>query len=295
MLRVAVAVVTLLLLAVPLVAGDAPAPQAARYVVGLHGTLPGAGLHGAHVVRTDARLGVAVVEATDASGFLAQARADRALRYVEPDPLLRFVDAVPDDPLYASQYGPAQVRADVVWDAWRGSADATVCVVDTGVRATHTDLAGAWLGGFDFVNNDTDPTDDHGHGTHVSGTAAARIGNEALVAGMGNVALRAAKVLDATGSGYASMVASGIRWCADQGPRTVISLSLGSTLGSTVLADAVDYAWAQGALVVAAAGNDGPCASCVSYPGAYDRAIAVACTDSARALCSFSSRGTQVD
>lgn len=94
------------------------------------------------------------------------------------------------------------------------------------------------------------------------------------------MALIAVKALDSTGSGSWSRVAAGIQWCADSGARA-IALALGGSSGSTALLDAVNYAWARGA-VVAAAGNNGPCADCVLYPARYDHAIATACITGAK-------------
>jgi subtilisin len=107
------------------------------------------------------------------------------------------------------------------------------------------------------------------------------------------VSLAGAKVLGRTGTGTNSAVASGITWCADIGS-DIISLSLGGGFSQTV-SNAVTYASGQGALVIAAAGNSGPCTDCVGYPAKLPLALAVACTDSLNRQCSFSSEGPEVD
>ncbi len=200
----------------------------------------------------------------------------------------------PNDPLYSDQYGPQQIRADSAWDTTQGDSDASVCVVDTGVRYTHDDLQAQWEGGVDIVNSDNDPWDDSasGHGTHVAGIAAASIDNNEGIAGVAEVELYGVKVLDSSGSGTNSDVADGITWCADNtGSQTVINLSLGSPNFSQAISDAIQHAIDQDVLVVAAAGNSGPCSSCVDYPARDSGAIAVTCTESNEEQCWFSSEG----
>ncbi|MGH9177743.1 MAG: S8 family serine peptidase, partial [Acidimicrobiales bacterium] len=290
-----------------LVAGWPPGPPAGArpageeaWVVGFRqlppGLRAGSGYQGARVERVDATLRFAVVRAADAQGFERRARSDPSVRYVEPDPLLPLIATTPNDPRFGDQYGPQQVRAPEAWDTTLGDTDASVCVIDTGVRSTHQDLAGPrWRGGTDFVNNDGDPADDNGHGTHVSGIAAAGVGNGTGIAGLGNVALYAVKALNAQGNGTLSAIASAVRWCADNaGPRTVINMSLSSGLDATAVRDAVAYAQGRGALMVAAAGN-GACTNCIGWPAKYAQVMAVTCTTATRSLCSFSSTGPEAE
>ena len=287
----------------PEAAAGAPAPEPSefglRYVVGYRAGATDyaarAESYGASLAGSDDALRFAVFVPRDEDAFFRAVKQDPDVRYVEPDHVARAL-YVPNDPRWSSQYGPQNVGAPAAWDVSRGSTVAAVCIVDTGVRYTHEDINGTrWKGGYDFVNNDADPADDNGHGTHVAGTAAATLNNSKGVAGMGNVAVYGVKVLNSGGSGTYSWVASGIRWCADNTMnRTVISLSLGGSSNSSVLYDAVVHAVSRGKLVVAAAGNDG-CNGCVGYPARFSQAIAVACTTSSRALCGFSSRGPEVD
>jgi len=244
------------------------------------------------VARNDA-LRFLAVETDDPTRVLAFAGRDLRVRFVVEDVHARWIEAIPNDPRYAEQYGPQQIRAPEAWDATVGSTTRNVCIVDTGMRATHEDLAGArYLGGRDFVNLDDDPRDDNGHGTHVAGIAAATTGNGKGIAGVAQVGVLAAKVLDATGQGWASDIASGITWCADNDGH-VVSLSLGGPTAFLPMQMAVDYAWHQGSLVVASAGNDGPCSNCIGYPARYANAIAVTCTTRTLARCDFSSSGAE--
>lgn len=199
----------------------------------------------------------------------------------------------PNDPGYGQQYGLQRIRAGPGWASSTGSEEIIIAIVDTGVDLTHPDLAAKIVPGWDFVNNDPIAQDDHGHGTHVAGIAAAITNNGLGIAGVSwGARILPVKVLNAAGSGYTSDVAAGIIWAADHGAK-VINLSLGGPSSSATLESAVNYAVARGALVVAAAGNSGN--STPNYPAAYPAALAVAATDSADARASFSTFGPFVD
>ena len=281
------------------VAGAAGGTADRFYVVGFRafprGLQPGERFLGATVQRVDGVLGFARVSTANPAEFRSRARADARVRYVEPDPELQLIERTPNDPRFGDQYGPQQVRAPEAWDTTLGDLDAKVCVVDTGLRYTHEDVAGArWLGGTDVYNGDANPADDNGHGTHVTGIAAASIDNAKGIAGIANVGIYAVKALSSLGGAPWSTVATAIRWCADNaGPRVVINLSLGSAVGATVLLSAVLYAYGEGALLVAAAGNSGPCSNCVLYPARYQEVVAVTCTTASKSQCGFSSDGPE--
>ncbi len=205
----------------------------------------------------------------------------------------------PNDPYYSLQWNLPKIRAPQAWDRASGSSAVWIAIVDTGVDYTHPDLSSSRLYlGYDFVKKDTDPMDDHGHGTHVAGIAGANTNNSEGVAGVcWGCDLLAVKVLDDHGMGYDSWVADGIRYAADWGvqfgKRTVINLSLGGYGDSLVLADAVAYAQRQGALIVAAAGNDNT--NWLFYPAAYPGVIGVSATDANDQRASFSNYGSYVD
>lgn len=181
-----------------------------------------------------------------------------------------------------------------------------VAVLDTGVTVNHPDLTNNVEQCIDFSQNKSPEingtcADGNGHGTHVSGTVLANGGNGLGIFGVAPQAeLWAYKVLNNRGSGYSDDIAAGIRKAADEGVRlgekVIISMSLGSSTKSSIIANAVDYAYSKGALVIAAAGNDGPGDNTIGYPGALVNAVAVAALENVQQngsyrVADFSSRG----
>lgn len=219
--------------------------------------------------------------------------ASPAVEYVERDVVVHGFETVPNDTLWGEQWGPALVEGPSAWDLSRGTPKVVVAVLDTGVDPAHADLQGALIPGYDFVNGDPDPTDDEGHGTAVAGVIAARTNNATGLAGIcWTCSLMPVKVLDASGSGSMADVAAGIVWAVDRGAR-VINMSLGGPQSTQALADAVAYATARGAILVAAAGNEG--ASAASYPAALDGVVSISATTVSDALYSWSNYGSWVD
>lgn len=174
-----------------------------------------------------------------------------------------------NDPSFARQWSLAKIGAETAWAQTTGTA-IRIGIVDTGVDLNHEDLAGKVVAHASCVGAAGDAAactgsaqDDQGHGTHVSGIAAAYRDNAKGVAGVAPEAeLVVAKVLSSTGSGSAQDVTAGIKWVVDQGAQ-VVNLSLGDPAmvitsaigGSNDLQEGVDYAWSHGAVPVLAAGN----------------------------------------
>jgi len=214
------------------------------------------------------------------------------VRYVERDEAVRaLAQTLP--------WGIDRVDADAAHDAGETGDGADVAIIDTGIDSDHPDLQANLGDGYAVetcsgggCNYDWD--DDNDHGTHCAGIADAVDNSEGVVGVSTEATLHAVKVLDSQGSGTFSGVAEGIEWVADQG-YDVGSLSLGASSGSQTLRDACQYADEKGVLLVAAAGNDGPCRDCVGYPATYDSVIAVSSTDSDDSLSSFSSTGPEVE
>ncbi|RME86018.1 MAG: peptidase S8, partial [Caldilineae bacterium] len=222
-------------------------------------------------------------------------RQDPGVRYVEPDTRVS-ITFDPDDPYYNDPnlvYGPQQINAPAAWDITTGSSQVTIAILDTGIDLSHPEFAGRVLAGWDFVNQDSDPSDDHGHGTHVAGIAAAAINNGTGIAGIaGNASIMPVKVLDQNGSGWWSEVAAGIIWAADHGA-DVINMSLSGPADSQTARDAIAYANSLGTVVVVAAGNDGT--DSPRYPAAFENVIAVGATTYQGARWTLSNFGPNVD
>jgi subtilisin family serine protease len=223
---------------------------------------------------------------------LSSLRDAGSVDFAEPDQVVS-TSLTPNDPYFAQyQWGLPMISAPAAWNTTTGSASVIVAVVDTGVDSSHPDLTGKVLAGYNFVANSTNASDDNMHGTFVSGIIAAG-GNDGI--GMAGVCwackILPVKVLDSAGSGTTFNVARGIDYAVAHGA-AVINLSLGASTGNSTLQAAVDNAWAAGVIVVAASGNSG---GAVSYPAAYDHAIAVGSVNSSKQKSSFSSYGTQLD
>jgi subtilisin family serine protease len=222
--------------------------------------------------------------------------------YAEPNYLATAtVLSPPNDPSFSAQWGLPKIGATDGWTVYPGSytaaaAGPAIAIVDTGVDVTHPDLSAHLLlgSGANCVagtcNGSGSVADDSGHGTHVSGIAAAVTNNETGVAGLALTSpLLPVKVLDSTGTGSDAAISSGIAWAVSHGAK-VINLSLGSYGYSTTLCDAVTSALSNGVLVVAAAGNDDT--SQTSYPAACPGAVGVAATDSNDGRGSFANYGS---
>jgi subtilisin family serine protease len=223
---------------------------------------------------------------------LASLQSSSAVKSASKEPIAEAFDTSPDDTDWPQQDGLRVAGFPKAWDVTQGSSKIVVAVADTGVDPKHPDLRGALVPGWDFVNNDADPSDDHGHGTAVAGVIGARSNNHVGGAGIcWRCLIMPLKVLDAKGSGDDTLIAAGIVWAADHGAQ-VINLSLGGPGSSVELTNAMAYANAKGVIVVAAAGNAG--VTTQSFPAADPHAVSVAATTVADKRYSWSNFGSWV-
>jgi thermitase len=229
----------------------------------------------------------------DEGQVAAAYRRNPHVEYAELNYIANAVNT-PNDPYFTGgyQWNMTKIQAPQAWDLTTGSASVSVAVLDTGVDLSHPDLQGKVVASVNFSDSST-AGDANGHGTHVAGIVAAATNNSQGVAGLGyNTTVMNVKVLGDNGTGGNSWIAQGIVWAADNGAG-VINLSLGCTFASSTLEDAVNYAWAKGVVVVAAAGNYA--SSDPFYPAYYPNVIAVAATGYYDELAPFSNYGAWVD
>lgn len=270
----------------------------------------------AHLPRVDAF--VARVSPAQRAALLA----DPDVEAVDADWRVRAMGDFAKASLGEYTPGLFMVQAPDVWDADRdgvfdeGAPIGTgirVCVIDSGLDLRHPELHAAYEAGYDFLDDDDDPSDERtfegrielggGHGTHVAGTIAAQpgIGGNPLkgidpygVVGVSpGVRLLVARALDTQGNGYGGDVIRAMEWCTDMGAH-IISMSLGSNEGHVLEQRAVKKAQDAGVLVVAASGNSGAWIRGVSYPAAYPGVLAVGAVDMQGKVTRFSQKGPQV-
>jgi subtilisin len=216
--------------------------------------------------------------------------------YVEEDVEVQAVEYNPT----SEDWGITKIGANLVHPTNKGSG-IRVAVIDTGINYLHEDLdpnSDNSNSGYDYVNDDSDPFDDNGHGTHCAGIIAATINNPpiAVVGVAPEAKLYALKVLNSAGNGYTSDIIAAIQW-AITNEMQVISMSLGSSVGSTSLQAACNEAFQNNIVVVAAAGNNGAArtGTNILYPARYANVIAVGATDKNNLRASFSNTGPELD
>ncbi len=244
-------------------------------------------------------------------------RMNPDVEYAEPNHR-RYLTVTPNDPLFSEQYalynygqevGPpgspqgtarADIKAREGWEETQGDEVVVIAILDTGIDFDHPDLQNKiYSTGYDFANDDPDPTDDYWHGTHVSGIAAADTNNRQGIAGVGWMCtILPIKVFfvpaDPMEEPYAESfwIAEGIRYAVDNGAQ-VINLSLGGEVPSATERNAIQYAFDSDVVVVAASGND---SGAVLYPAAYEEyVLAVAATDFDDLRPGWSNYGPEID
>lgn len=213
-----------------------------------------------------------------------------------PSPTPTPIDSIqPDPPWGLDRIDQRSLPLNNTYAAPSTGEGVTVYVVDTGIRTTHQEFAGRVVSGYDFVDNDNDPTDCDGHGTHVAGTSVGSTYGVAKAAKVSGI-----RVLNCFGSGYTSDVIAGLNWVRNNhatvgaGGPGVVNMSLGGLGYSKGMDDAVKALVTAGVPVVVAAGNSNDDASFYS-PAGIEEAITVGATTSTDARASYSNFGSVVD
>lgn len=283
-----------------------PAADAATMVerlVGYHDSLPTDidarfAPYGVIVVDMEGRLDVALVRASSESSILSAVENDTSVAYVALNTLDLF--SLGDvDPLLTHQWGIPAIKADVAWERVMGSPKITLAVLDSGIDVDHPDLAAnLWVDpqtgtpGYDFVNEQPWPHDGLGHGTHVTGIAAAAAYNGQGIAGVAQVKIMAVKIFNDAGQPTTALkVARAMLWAVEHGA-DVMLFSSGQPKDHPLLRAAAVATTTAGTVVVASAGNDG---GQVLYPAQYPEVIAVGATRQDGTLWTNSNRGSDFE
>ena len=199
---------------------------------------------------------------------------------------------IPNDPYLDNQWALSQVQVFELWSATTGNPEILVAVLDTGIDGDHEDLKGKVVTVANFADSST-TNDIHGHGTHIAGIIAAECDNGIGITGVApECRLMNVKVADDKGRCQPLAVAEAIVWAVDNGAN-VINISIEFREPSPQLEDAVNYAWGQGVIIIAAAGNDG--SQSPTYPAYYENSIAVAASKQDDTLAPLSNYGNWVD
>ena len=216
--------------------------------------------------------------------------------------LTMTVSTLPNDPYYEDQWALNKIGAPQAWEATKGEG-ALIAILDTGVDFSHDDLSAKLRDDLDrdFVNETHTAQDDHGHGTHVTGIAAAATNNEEGIVGLGwEAEILPLKVLNQQGNGALSDAAQAIYYATNMGA-DVINMSFATDPSYNlqcsdvpILVEALTYAYEHGVVVVAAAGNDGQDAQNV-VPANCPYVLTVAAAKSDDEIAAFSNHGAEID
>ncbi len=217
-------------------------------------------------------------DSTNVMELISQYMATGLFEYVEPDYRGRGAGVAisPNDAGWLKQWDKERLGMPTVWDITTGDTSLILAVLDAGINLNHADFMGRMVYPMDFVEEDTIPQDENGHGANVTSIAASTGNNGEGFAGMDwKCKIMPIRVADADDRAWYSDYVRGIEYAVDNGAR-VISMSQGGTSQSQALQDAADYAQENGVLIVACMFNDNQ--ELVYYPAAYDNVLAVGAT-----------------
>lgn len=234
-----------------------------------------------HIVQLPAQASEKAVEAL--------LKKNKHLKFAERDMIVSGA-ATANDPYAASEWHLSKIQANSAWDASTG-AGVVIAVLDSGVDATHPDLATKMVGGWNFLDNNADASDVNGHGTAVAGAAAAASNNGVGVASVSGASMiMPIRIADANAYAYWSTVAQGLTWAADKGAN-VANISYNGVSGSSTVQSAAQYLKNKGGVTVVAAGNSGA----EELIAASSTMVSVSATDANDVKTSWSSYGQYVD
>jgi hypothetical protein len=239
------------------------------------------------------RLFVVEVPESDVEATLSRYKADPLVESAEMN-IKRKVEGIPSDFYYPTeQWALTRIGWESVFGSITPMSYSKVAVLDTGVDASHPELQGKVLEGMSVFDDSKGLTDSHGHGTWLSGIIAANTDNGAGIAGVAfsNVSILPVKVISSDGTGVDSDIIQGIIWAADNGA-DVILMGFSNPEKSSLLQEAIDYAWSKGVVLVASAGNDGQNAP--TFPAGHRGVIGVSATTQDDNLAQFSNYGSSV-
>lgn len=226
-------------------------------------------------------------------------KKDPHIDFAEPNYLftnqaMSSLPNLPNDEFFAPyQWNLSQIDVESGWELTEGSEEVIIAIIDTGVDVQHQDLKDKVIQGYNALDQSSDVTDTHGHGTHVAGIAAAVTNNITGIAGVAKQnKILPIKVLDNKGEGTSFEVAEGIRYAVDQGA-SIINLSLGDYYNSRVLKDAIRYAYEHDVVLIAASGNDN--VRDPMYPAKYKEVLTVGAVNENRERAFFSNYGNHLD
>src|SRR6266542_3255948 len=217
------------------------------------------------------------------------------IEFAEPDyivgPDTLPPSPVPNDTYYSFEWHLTKIGAPTAWQTTAGASNVIVAILDSGVEATHPDLASQLVPGWNFMDNNADTSDVRGHGTGVAGTVAAASYNGTGVASVAwGCRLMPIRIADTNGYGYASAMSSGLVWAADHGSR-VANISYGNVSAMSSVNTAAQYFQSKGGVVTISAGNEATFDSTADNP----LFLMVSATDSTDTLASWSNKGNNVD
>lgn len=225
---------------------------------------------------------------------IAKLKTHKDVAIIEPDIEIQAVDAELDN-----SWGVQKIGGGIAYNNGFSGAGVNVAIIDSGVDYRHPDLAANYAGGYDFVNNDTDPLDDYGHGTHVAGTIAAVKDGNGVVGVAPSCKIYALKVLASNGSGSYSNVIAALDWCVNNKTIAITNNSYGSSANPGLTVEqAFINAYNANILNIAAAGNYGTAAGTednIIYPAKYSTVLAVGAVDSNDYRASWSCTGPDLE